>query len=166
LSLRAAFGWWCLLVAVLAGCAAVPRSFPVGTPMAEVESVMGRPRVVLTAPDGDTVWQFPTGAGQRTFIARFGADQRLKSFEQVLTQATFAKIRPGMTRAEIQLLLGPPNGTRTFRWRNEEVWSYAYQAALSDNRIFNVHFDAKTGEVRRTSDQADELLSPTNIPAL
>ncbi len=131
--------------------------------MAEIESAMGRPPVVLTAPDGDTLWQFPRGAGQRTYIARFGTDRRLKNFEQALTRENFATIKPGMTRAEIELLLGPPNGTRTFRWRNEEVWSYAYQAAQSDNRIFNVHFDANTGEVRRTSDQVDELLSPTNL---
>ena len=38
--------------------------------MAEIESAMGRPPVVLTAPDGDTLWQFPRGAGQRTYIAR------------------------------------------------------------------------------------------------
>jgi len=47
-----------------------------------------------------------------------------------------------------------------FSRMNEEVWSYRYQASAGDNRIFNVHLDAKTGTVRGTSDQIDTLLHP------
>ena len=57
------------------------------------------------------------------------------------------------------MLLGPRE-TMLFRRMNEEVWSYHYQASASDNRIFNVHMDAKTGTVRSTSDQFDPLFNP------
>lgn len=149
---------------LVAGCAAVaPPSFPPGTAMAEVEARMGRPGNVAKAPDGDTVWQFPTG--QRTYAVRFGPDQRVRSVDQVLTLQQFAKIRPGITRDEVRLLLGPPGETSAFGRMNEEVWSYRYQASASDNRVFNVNFDAQTGRVRSTSDQVDLLLNPMNFSA-
>jgi hypothetical protein len=53
----------------------------------------------------------------------------------------------------------------SFSRMNEEVWLYRYQASASDNRIFNVHFDATTGYVRTTSDQIDPLLNPWNMDA-
>ena len=57
-----------LAVVLLAGCATlVPPSFAPGTGMSEVESRMGRPGNVVKAPDGDTVWQYPSGpVGQTT----------------------------------------------------------------------------------------------------
>jgi hypothetical protein len=151
----------------LAGCAALePPSFAPGTGMSEVESRMGKPKGVVRAPDGDTVWQYPNGpVGQTTYMVRFGPDQRTKSVYQALTLQQFAKIQRGITRDEVRLLLGPPGETMSFSRMNEEVWSYRYQAAASDNRIFNVHFDAKTGHVRSTSDQIDPLLNPTNYDA-
>jgi hypothetical protein len=149
---------------LVSGCAALePPSFPAGTPMSEVESRMGKPKDIVKAPDGDTVWQYPSGpVGQTTYMVRFGPDQRTRSVYQALTLVQFAKIRPGVPRDEVRLLLGPPGQTMFFSRMNEEVWSYRYQASASDNRIFNVHFDAKTGYVRSTSDQIDPLLNPTN----
>ena len=93
-------------------------------------------------------------------MADFGADQRLKRFYQALTIEQFAKIRIGMPEDEIRLLFGPPGETSYFSRMSEEVWSYRYQPSWSDNRIFNVHFDAKTHSVRSTSDQIDPLLNP------
>jgi len=153
-----------IALAVLSGCASLqPPSFAPGTGMGEVESRLGKPRDVVKMPDGDTVWQYPTGpVGQTTYMVRFGPDQRTKSAYQALTLQQFAKIQRGTTRDEVRLLLGPPGGTMFFGRMNEEVWSYRYQASASDNRIFNVHFDAGTGYVRTTSDQFDPLLNPTN----
>ena len=91
----------------------------------------------------------------------FGPDQRVTSVYQALTEARFAKIVPGTTtQDDIRLLFGPPGQTMFFSRMNEEVWSYRYEASASDNRIFNVHFDATTGYVRTTSDQMDPLLNP------
>jgi hypothetical protein len=153
-----------LAALLLAGCASLgPPSFAPGTAMSEVESRMGKPGNVVKALDGDTVWQYPSGpVGQTTYMVRFGPDQRTRSVYQALTLGQFAKIRPGVPRDEVRLLLGPPGQTMFFSRMNEEVWSYRYQVSASDNRIFNVHFDVKTGYVRSTSDQVDPLLNPTN----
>jgi hypothetical protein len=147
---------------VVAGCAALePPSFPAGTPMSEVESRMGKPKDIVKAPDGDTVWQYPSGpVGQTTYMVRFGPDQRVRSVYQALTPAQFAKIQPGVSQNEVRLLLGPPGQTVFYRRMDEEVWSYRFQAAAADNRIFNVRLDAKTGTVRGTSEQTDLLFNP------
>jgi hypothetical protein len=152
---------------LLIGCAGLRTpSFAPGTAMSEVESRMGRPGNVLRAADGDTVWQYPTGpAGQTTFIVRFGPDQRTKAAYQALTVQEFAKIKQGNTREQVRLLIGPPGETMRFERMNEEVWSYRYQVSGSDNRIFNVHFDVRAGQVRRTTDQFDPLLSPWDMSA-
>ena len=146
-----------------AACASLaPPSFPPGTSVSEVESRMGKPRAVVKAPDGDTVWQYPTGPlGQRTYMVDFGPDQRVKSVYQALTEARFAKIVPGTTtQDDIRLLLGPPGETMFFSRMNEEVWSYRYQSGASTNWIFNVNFDAKTRVVRSTGQEIDPLFQP------
>lgn len=147
---------------VVSGCAAFgPPAVVPGTSMGEVESQLGKPGATVKAPDGDTVWQYPSGpVGQTTYMVRFGPDQRVRSAYQALTLAQFAKIQPGVSQDEVRLLLGPPGETVFFRRMDEEVWSYRYQAAAADNRIFNVRLDAKTGTVRGTSDQTDLLFNP------
>ena len=151
-----------LAAMLVVGCTSLASpSFAPGTAMSTVEARLGKPREVVKAPDGDTVWQYPTGPnGQTTFIVRFGPDDRTKAAYQALTMEEFAKIQRGITRDQARLLLGPPGQTMFFGRMNEEVWSYRYQAAAADNRIFNVNLDAKTGTVRGTSDQTDLLLNP------
>ncbi len=165
--MRTLYGSAALAVAALtlAGCAALqPPSFPAGTSMAEVEARLGKPRDIVKAPDGDAVWQYPNGpAGQTTYMVRMGADQRVKSVTQALTLTTFAKIQRGTPEGDVRLLLGPPGETMYFARMDEETWSYRYQASASDNRIFNVNFDARTRVVRSTGDQIDVLLNPIDF---
>jgi hypothetical protein len=158
--------WLPVVVLLLAGCASLrPPSVPAGASMQEVEARLGPPKDVLTAPGGTTEWQYPTGPyGQNTYIVSFGADQRVSAFRQALTYDNFARIRLGMSADEIRLMFGRPYTTVYYRNLDEEVWSYRYLIPVNDNRIFNVHFDAKTGRVRTTSDQKDELFHPTFTP--
>jgi hypothetical protein len=147
---------------VLAGCAAVPSVQP-GASMADVESRLGKPVDVVKAPDGDTVWQYPKGPyGQFTYMARFGADQRVKSFTQALTLANFTKIQTGMTKDEIRLMFGRPAEVRTYRNLNQDAWFYRYQAPVTEARIYGVYFDATSSRVQSISDQTDELFNPIN----
>lgn len=149
-----------VMALVLAGCAALSPSIPPGASKAEVEAALGKPVDVVNAPGGEVVWQYPHGpVGQTTYMVAFGADDRAKGLTQALTWENFARIRPGMTRDEVRLMLGRPGGTVTYRNLGEEVWSYRYQIPVSTNRIFNVHFDAATGRVRSTSDQEDPLFT-------
>jgi hypothetical protein len=146
-----------------AACASLaPPAFPPGTSMSEVEARMGKPRAIAKAPGGDVVWQYPNGpVGQTTYMVDFGADQRVKSVYQALTEARFAKIVPGTTTEnDVQLLFGPPGQTMLFSRMNEEVWSYRYQTGASSNWIFNINFDAKTRVVRSTGQEIDPLFQP------
>jgi outer membrane protein assembly factor BamE (lipoprotein component of BamABCDE complex) len=132
--------------------------------MAEVESKIGKPVDVLSTPAGDAVWQYPSGSfGQQTYIVTFGNDGRVKSTSQALTWEKFATIQRGMSRDEIRLMFGRPFTSVTYRRLDQEVWSYRYLIPVNDNRIFNVHFDAKTGLVKTTSDQPDLLFHPSNL---
>ena len=151
---------------LLAGCAALqPPVVPSGASMPEVEAALGGPKDVMTAPGGAVECQYPTGPiGQNTYIVTFGPNHRVTAFRQALTFDNFAKIRVGMTEDEIRLMFGRPYTTVYYRNLNEDVWSYRYLIPVNDNRIFNVHFDAKTGRVRTTSDQKDELFHPTFTP--
>jgi hypothetical protein len=151
-------------VALLAtACASLtPPSFPPGTAMSEVEARMGKPRDVVKAPGGGTVWQYPNGPlGQTTYMVDFGADQRVTSVYQALTFERFAKIIPGTTtQDDIRLLFGRPGQTMLFSRMDEEVWSYRYQSGASSNWIFNVNFDAKSRVVRSTGQEIDPLFTP------
>ena len=122
--------WLAAAALLIAGCAALePPSFAPGTAMGEVESRMGKPKDIVKAPDGGTVWQYPNGpVGQTTYMVDFGADQRVKSVYQALTFERFAKIVPGTTtQDDVRLLFGRPGQTMFFSRMDEEVWSYRYQ---------------------------------------
>ena len=155
-----------IAASAFAGCALLAPSVPPGASATEVEARFGKPTAIVTAPGGDAVWQYPKGPyGQQTYMVTFGADQRVKSFSQVLVWENLAKIRPGMTKDEIRLMFGYPTmEVVTYRNLNEEVWSYRYLIPVNTNRIFNVHFDASTGRVRTTSDMEDpQFMWPIRI---
>jgi len=79
-----------------------------------------------------------------------GPDGILKSMEQVLTPENFARVQPGMTRAQIRRLLGRPASVQLFERQQEEVWEWKEQTPLpSSDMRFNVYF-SNTGEVTRT----------------
>jgi hypothetical protein len=155
--------WLAAAALLVAGCAALePPSFAPGTSMGEVESRMGKPKDVVKAPGGGTVWQYPNGpVGQTTYMVDFGADGRVQAVYQALTFERFAKIVPGTTNEEdIRLMFGRPGQTMFFSRMNEEVWSYRYQTGASANWIFNVNFDGKTRIVRSTGQEIDPLFTP------
>ena len=150
-----------LAAVLLAACA---PSVQTGASMGEVQTQLGKPVDIAKAPDGDTLWWYPKGPyGQFTYLARFVADQRVKSFAQVLTLDNFAKIQTGMTKDQIRLMFGPPGESYTYRNLNEDAWFWRYQAPVADARIYGVYFDRTTNRVKSISDQKDELFNPTNM---
>ena len=61
---------------------------------------------------------------------------------QVLTAATFAKIRMGMSEDEVRRLLGKPGQVAVFPLKPETVWSWKWrEGGVTEEGIFNVHFD-------------------------
>ncbi|MGB8339218.1 MAG: hypothetical protein WCD07_02550 [Burkholderiales bacterium] len=116
----------------------------------DVRDVYGKPTNEWKEPDGSTLWMFVKGPmGYQTFKATIGADNVLKSIEQVLSDPYFAKVQKGMSMADVERILGKPAEDVTFPLKKERVWTWRYQASPSLNRMFDVHFDTN-GQVVET----------------
>lgn len=115
------------LVAVLAGCAVLkePSATP-GQTEAEVVSRLGTPTGRYTLPAGAQRLEYATGPyGRTTLMVDLGADGRVTASQQVLTEANFAKVRNGMRREEVLLLLGRP-AEKAGEYMNRQTWSWRY----------------------------------------
>jgi outer membrane protein assembly factor BamE (lipoprotein component of BamABCDE complex) len=88
-----------------------------------------------------------------------GPDHVMRAIRQVLTEESFAKIRPGMRQDEVRKLIGKPGQTMPFPNLQEDVWSWRYEQSHGNPWFFNVHF-APDGAVKRTSQQKIESLNP------
>ena len=115
------------LVALLAACAAGPRSLVSGqSTEADVRTRMGAPTDTRTEPNGDKVWEYVTGPeGFYTWQVRIGADGRVRQVAQLLTEDRFTTIVPGKTtQAEVRSTLGRPSDETNFR--AGQTWSWRY----------------------------------------
>jgi len=126
----------------------------------DVRMVMGQPETVWEEEDGARTLEYPKGPeGTRTWMFDIGRDGKLRDYRQVLTEANFASIRPGMSRDEVRRLLGRPRNVAEYRLKNEEVWDWRYLDPTNTPRFFNVHFDRGTGKVTQTSSSPDSRVS-------
>ncbi|RJX32192.1 MAG: outer membrane protein assembly factor BamE [Oxalobacter sp.] len=86
--------------------------------------------------------------GQQTYMARFGSDGRLKSWEQVLTSPKFATVKLGeTTKQQVLLTFGTPAETMVMPFMKYEVWSYRFKENDVWNSLMHIHFD-QAGVVR------------------
>ncbi len=120
---------------------------------ADVRLAMGQPDTVWEEPDGSRILEYPKGPeGARTWTFTIGKDGKLVDYRNVLTEESFARIRPGMSQDEVRRLLGRPRTVVQFKLKSEEVWDWRYLPKDStESRLFNVHFDIASGKVTRTS---------------
>ena len=113
------------------GCAGYgPESLPLGTSQAEVRQKMGMPTAVHQ-PGSEAMLpqsRLEFARGKHTYMLDFDAQDRLVSWRQVLTEATFFKVMPGWRETEVRALLGTPSDVRKVGWRGETVWSYRYES--------------------------------------
>lgn len=87
--------------------------------------------------------------GQETYMARLGADGRVISFQQVLTNEKFASIRLNQdTKEDVLHLIGTPEEKSWLPLPRLEVWSYPYKESGIWSSIMHVHFD-ESGIVRK-----------------
>ena len=128
---RVAHGSAALLVAmavVLAGCAALaPASAPLGTPIAELRRAAFAPTGEYPLPGGGTRLEFAQGSfGKQTWMMDFDAQGKLVSKEQVLTEANFALVKPGMPGTEVRMRLGRPAQVFSVQRQHIQVWNYRF----------------------------------------
>lgn len=156
-----------LLALVLAACASYSGAGlrPGEARLEHVVGLMGQPAMRWQDPDGSIQLAYPRGpAGIHTFMVKLGPDGRLQSNANVLDEAGFARIRPGMTQEQVLRVLGPPDYSRTayFKARDELVWDWrACTYNLNMQRVY-VLFDATSGTVRSTM-SLDELFGHEGI---
>lgn len=140
----------------LAGCADF-SDMPVtpGEPVAAVKATLGQPSGVYQA-GSDTMLEYAKGpTGQVTYMARIGPDQRLKSYEQVLTSAHFAALRPGVdTMASVLAGFGRPAEKLKLAHPSYDVWAYRYKERDVWDSMMYVHFDP-AGVVRKVINGPD-----------
>jgi hypothetical protein len=119
----------------------------------EVRSRLGEPAQEYRNADGSLTWEFnrqPNGTD--CYMVSIGADQVMRSIDQVLTEANLGRIVAGMDRDEVRRLLGGPGSRTTYPASQEEVWDWRVAGTMpTEEAHFHVHFDPATGLVKRTS---------------
>ena len=131
-----------VIVATIAGCATwAPGALPLGTPIAQARSGVFGPTGEYALPGGGTRLEYAQGGfGRQTYMLDFDATGRLVATEQVLTDANFAAITPGLAEADVRMRLGRPAHVFTVPWQRLHVWNYRwfggdcvwFQVSISD----------------------------------
>ena len=85
------------------------------TTAVEVRAKMGNPGFEFRNDDGGVTWEYTRQpSGVHCYMITFGTDQIVQKVDQVLNDASFAKVQPGMTRDQTRRLLGQPARVETF----------------------------------------------------
>jgi len=134
---------------LLSACATrpyAPTAVKPGDGRDDVLRVMGRPTATYTMPDGHVRLEYNRmPAGRQTFMIDLDATDRVTKWENVLDEAHFAAIEPGMRPEDVLRLIGPP--TYTWHYARPEpgiTWLYRFQT-IQRCILFQVSFDRTTG---------------------
>ena len=137
-----------LVTALAAGCAVLaPGTLKPGTSITEARKVLGGPRAEYPLPDGGTRLEFRQG--RQTWMLDFDAGGTLVRNQQVLTEANFAKILPGLTRQQVLMRIGHPVEITPVGWQRLHVWNYRFYPG--DCVWFRVSISDTSGGVTETS---------------
>jgi len=121
------------------------------TTAVEVRAKMGNPGFEFRNDDGSVTWEFTRQpSGVHCYMITFGTDQIVQKVDQVLNEANFARVQPGMTRDQIRRLLGQPARVETFANLREEVWEWRVEGIPhNEETYFNVFYDTSSGLVKK-----------------
>ncbi len=114
---------------------------------ADVRKQFGEPVQITQHADGSRVLAYPRQPeGWTNYEAEIAADGKLTALRQLLTEANFDKVQPGMDQADVGRLLG--RHARELRYATQPgqvVWRWHVQRG-QDKKVFDVSFNA-AGEV-------------------
>lgn len=119
-----------LALALLAGCATyAPGRVQPGMSAEDVPALMGgAPNARHALPDGRTRLEYARGPmGLHTYMIDVDPSGHVLGWQQVLTEANFNAITPGMTVQEMTARIGRPGYVRGGGWQPGEVWSYRFE---------------------------------------
>jgi hypothetical protein len=114
--------------ALCAGCTAIaPAALPPGTPIEQARGVLGGPTGEYPLAEGGTRLEFARGSwGRQTWMLDFDASGRLVRTEQVLDEAHFATVTPGLPAEEVLRRIGRPAEIFPVGWQRLVVWNYRW----------------------------------------
>ncbi|MDP1693149.1 MAG: outer membrane protein assembly factor BamE [Burkholderiaceae bacterium] len=125
---------------------------------ADVKRAFGEPKAVFDEPDGGRTFEYPRQPeGQTNYFITIAADGRMTALRQVLKPSEFAKVSPGLDKAEVRRLLGRPAQTQRFGLKpDEELWEWRWLDG-QQARLFNVTFgrDEKVLKAASSDDMRD-----------
>jgi hypothetical protein len=108
---------------------------------ADVRARFGEPAAVYGEENGARTFEYPRQpAGQVNYMITIGADGKMSALRQVLKPANFAKVLPGLDKAQVRRLLGKPAKTQSYALKQEEVWDWRF-ADGQENKVFSATFD-------------------------
>jgi len=147
---------------VVAACAS-PSAIKVGETRADVESRFP-PKSRVKLADGTDRWQYPTAPmGWTALMVDFGPDGRVRSVTQALTPDNFYKnIQPGLTKSDIQAMLGEPGMIGWYPRLQQDVWTWRYwdQGETNPARQLDVFFGMADGKVIYYTMTPDRAFDP------
>lgn len=130
-----------MAVSVLAGCASYDGRglVPGRSTEAQVEALMGPAVDRRAGPNGEKLLYYSRlPFGREMYVATIDSAGNLKSMEQRLQESYFAKVQPGVTRAdEVRALFGPPHRIERFPRMARDIWEYPWRG-LTSNRLLLV----------------------------
>ena len=114
--------------ALLAGCAGyAPTGVAPGQPESDVARTMGPPTGRYLLPGGGARLEYARGPyGRHTYMIDLDGAGRVERVAQVLTEANFLRVAPGMGRNDLLLLLGRPGEVFAVPWQRAQVWNWRY----------------------------------------
>ena len=126
---------------------------------ADVRARFGEPAAVYTEDSGARTFEYPRQPeGQVNYMITIGTDGKMSALRQVLKEASFVKVVPGMDKAQLRRLLGRPAKTQLYELKQQEVWDWYFRQENNDNRVFSVTLD-KNGLVLSTATAVDPRTS-------
>jgi hypothetical protein len=122
---------------------------------ADVKREFGEPAAVYSEADGARTLEFPRQPnGQVNYMITIGADGKMSALRQVLKPAEFARVTPGMDKAEVRRVLGKPAKTSLYDLKpDEEHWDWRWLEGQLP-KLFIVTFD-RDGKVTKTASVDD-----------
>ena len=88
----------------------------------------GEPQATYNEADGGKTFEYSRQPeGQVAWMITIGADGKMSALRQVLKPTEFAKVKPGMDKADVRRLLGKPGKTARFDLKpDEEHWDWRW----------------------------------------
>ncbi len=130
---------------VMAGCDRVATGeLQAGqSTVADMKLKMGEPANVYREGDKE-IWEYPLGPeGTRTYMMTVNAQGGLEKIDQVLIEANFKRIQPGMTITEVRRILGRNSKEQRFGMTPNEL-THKYKIHLNnEDQYFDVTYNAE-----------------------